>query len=152
MRPLPGPRRAARERALLLLYEAEAKGRSLSTLLAELPLHPDPYTEELVLGLEAARDRVDELVGRHAMGWSVGRMPAVDRSLLRLATFELLAEPDVPVGAVISEAVELAHRYSTEESGRFVNGVLAAVAEVVRPLGEDGEDGEHGEESRPTVP
>jgi N utilization substance protein B len=135
MPPVAGPRRAARERALLLLYEAEAKELTLGALLAQLPVRPDPYTEELVLGLQAARDRVDELVGRHAVGWAVGRMPVVDRSLLRLATLELLGSV-VPTGAVISEAVELAHRYSTEESGRFVNGVLAAVAEEVRPPGE----------------
>jgi N utilization substance protein B len=135
MSPVPGPRRAARERALLLLYEAEAKELTLEALVAQLPVRPDPYTEELVLGLEATRDRVDELVGRHAVGWAVGRMPVVDRSLLRLATLELLGDV-VPTGAVISEAVELAHRYSTEESGRFVNGVLAAVAEEVRPPGE----------------
>jgi N utilization substance protein B len=133
--PVAGPRRAARERALLLLYEAEAKDLSLGALVAQLPVRPDPYTEELVLGLDATRDRVDELVGRHAVGWAVGRMPVVDRSLLRLATLELLGDV-VPTGAVISEAVELAHRYSTEESGRFVNGVLAAVAEEVRPPGE----------------
>jgi transcription antitermination protein NusB len=142
MSPLPGPRRAARERALLLLYEAEAKDLPARALLAQLPIRPDAYTEELVLGLEAARERVDELVGRHAVGWAVGRMPAVDRSLLRLATFELLAEQEVPVGAVISEAVELAHRYSTEESGRFVNGVLSAVAEEVRPPDERCEAGQ----------
>ena len=60
-------------------------------------------------------------------------MPVVDRTLLRMATFELLARPDVPTGVVISEAVELAKVYSTEESGRFVNGVLAAIAAVTRP-------------------
>jgi N utilization substance protein B len=136
--PVPGPRRAARERALLLLYESEAKGLALPVVLAELPVRPDPYAEELVLGLAAAAPRVDELVGRHAVGWSLERMPPVDRSLLRLATFELLAELEVPTAAVISEAVELAHRYSTEESGRFVNGVLAAVANEVRPV-RDGE-------------
>lgn len=143
MCPVPGPRRAARERALLLLYEAEAKELPAGALLAELPVRPDSYTEELVIGLEATRDRVDELVGRHAVGWAVGRMPAVDRSLLRLATFELLAEQEVPVAAVISEAVELAHRYSTEESGRFVNGVLSAVAEEVRPPDKGCEAGPH---------
>ena len=62
-------------------------------------------------------------------------MPVVDRALLRMATYELLARPDVPTGAVISEAVELATQYSTEESGRFVNGVLATIAAVVRPAG-----------------
>ncbi|HET9070860.1 MAG TPA: transcription antitermination protein NusB, partial [Acidimicrobiales bacterium] len=67
--------------------------------------------------------------------WSVDRMPAVDRSLLRLATFELLGRPDTPTGVVISEAVDLAKEYSTEESGRFVNGVLAAVAAEVRSDG-----------------
>ncbi|MDG6938571.1 MAG: transcription antitermination protein NusB, partial [Nitrososphaerota archaeon] len=68
-------------------------------------------------------------------GWALERMPAVDRSLLRLATFELLGRPDTPTGVVISEAVELAKEYSTEESGRFVNGVLAALAAVTRPPG-----------------
>jgi N utilization substance protein B len=73
------------------------------------------------------------LIARFAIGWALDRMPVVDRSLLRISTYELLERPDVPVGAIISEAVELANRFSTEESGRFVNGVLAAIAADVRP-------------------
>ena len=72
--------------------------------------------------------RIDELIAAHAIDWTLDRMPVVDRAVLRMATFELLARPDVPTGVVISEAVELAKQYSTDESGRFVNGVLATIA------------------------
>ena len=76
---------------------------------------------------------IDDLISGHAIGWTVDRMPVVDRALLRMATFELMARPDVPTGVVISEAVELATQYSTDESGRFVNGMLATIAGVIRP-------------------
>ena len=69
----------------------------------------------------------------HAHNWDLDRMPALDRALLRLGAFELVHRPDVPTGAVINEAVELASQYSTDDSGRFVNGVLAAIAREVRP-------------------
>ena len=126
-------RREARERALSLLYEAESKQVEPSAVLAELPVAPDPYVLDVVRGVEAQRAQIDELVATHAIGWTVDRMPVVDRALLRMATFELLARPDVPTGVIISEAVELATQYSTEESGRFVNGMLATIATVVRP-------------------
>jgi N utilization substance protein B len=126
-------RREARERALSLLYEAESKQLEPSAVLAELPVAPDPYVMDVVRGVEAQRLQIDELVASHAIGWTVDRMPVVDRALLRMATFELLARPDVPTGVIISEAVELATQYSTEESGRFVNGMLATIATVVRP-------------------
>ncbi len=89
-----------------------------------------------MVGVDRHRERIDDLVARFAIGWALDRMPVIDRSLLRLSTYELLERPDVPVGAIISEAVELANRFSTEESGRFVNGVLAAIAAEVRPAGE----------------
>jgi N utilization substance protein B len=130
-------RREARERALSLLYEAESKQVEPSEVLAELPVPPDPYVLDVVRGVEAQRARIDGLVAGHAIGWSVERMPVVDRALLRMATFELLARPDVPTGVIISEAVELATQYSTEESGRFVNGVLGTIATIVRPTGLD---------------
>ena len=130
-------RREARERALSLLYEAESKQVEPSAVLAELPVAPYPYVMDVVRGVEARRARIDELVASHAIGWTVDRMPVVDRALLRMATFELLARPDVPTGVIISEAVELATQYSTEESGRFVNGMLATIATVVRPPGLD---------------
>ncbi len=102
-------------------------------VLAELPVAPDSFVLDLVGGVESKQLRLDELIAAHAIGWSIDRMPVVDRVLLRMATYELLARPDVPTGVVISEAVELATEYSTEESGRFVNGVLATIAAVVRP-------------------
>ena len=75
---------------------------------------------------------VDDYIRRFARDWSLERMPTVDRTLLRMGVYELLYRPDVPTGAVISEAVELAQRYSTDESGRFVNGMLGRIAEEVR--------------------
>jgi transcription antitermination protein NusB len=130
---LPSTRREARERALSLLYEAESKEVEPSVVLAELPVVPDQFVVDLVCGVEANRTKIDDLIAGHAIGWTMDRMPVVDRALLRLATFELMARPDVPTGAVISEAVELATEYSTEESGRFVNGMLATIASIVRP-------------------
>ncbi|MFP5377728.1 MAG: transcription antitermination factor NusB [Acidimicrobiia bacterium] len=128
-----GSRREGRERALSLLYEAEVKGLSPSALLEDLPLQPEPFVADLVQGVGENRARIDELVGRYAIGWALDRMPVVDRNVLRVAVYELLERPDVPLGAVIDEAVELAKRYSTDESGRFVNGVLSSVAAEVRP-------------------
>ncbi len=130
---MSGSRRQARERALGLLYEAELKGEPPSGVIAGLPVVPDPYAVAIVEGVEVNAAEIDRLLGEHAIGWAVERMPAVDRSLLRLATFELLGRPDTPTGVVISEAVDLAKEYSTEESGRFVNGVLAALADRLRP-------------------
>ncbi|MDQ3757166.1 MAG: transcription antitermination factor NusB [Actinomycetota bacterium] len=123
-----GSRREARERALSLLYEAEMKDQAPADLLAELPVEPDPFAAELVRGVGAHQAELDEVIARFAIDWALDRMPAVDRNILRLAVYELLHRPDTPVGAVISEAVELAKRYSTDDSGRFVNGVLASVA------------------------
>ena len=128
-----GSRREARERALSLLYEAEVKDLAPSALLAELPLQPEPFVADLVQGVGENRARIDELVGRFAIDWTLDRMPVVDRTVLRLAVYELLERLDVPLGAVIDEAVELAKRYSTDESGRFVNGVLSGIAAEVRP-------------------
>jgi N utilization substance protein B len=128
-----GSRRQARERALALLYEADAKDVTPGKVIAELPVAPDAFVIALVSGVEERSVEIDALLARHAIGWSVARMPVVDRTLLRLATFELLGRPDVPTGAVISEAIDLAKQYSTEESGRFVNGVLSAVAAATRP-------------------
>ena len=128
-----GPRREARERALSLLYEAEAKDLSGAAVLADLPLEAEPFVADLVRGVGEHLVRIDELVDKFAIGWDVDRMPSIDRSVLRLAIYELLERPEIPVGAVISEAVELAKRYSTDDSGRFVNGVLSSVAAEVRP-------------------
>jgi N utilization substance protein B len=128
-----GTRREARERAFHLLYECEVKGVGPDVVLAELPLRPDAFAVELVEGVEGHAAEIDALVAAHARNWELGRMPALDRALLRLATYELAHRPDVPTAAVINEAVELAKQYSTDDSGRFVNGVLSAVAAEVRP-------------------
>lgn len=128
-----GSRREARERAFGLLYEAETKDVAPSTVIAELPIEPETFTIELVEGVEANGPALDETIQRFARDWKLERMPALDRALLRLGVYELSHRPDVPTGAVISEAVELAKRFSTDESGRFVNGVLSAVAAEVRP-------------------
>ena len=115
-----------------MLYEAETKDLSPTELLAELPVAPEQYASELVLGVERRAEEVDRLLGRHATGWAVERMPMVDRCVLRMAAYELLDELEVPVAVVLDEAVELAKTYSTEDSGRYVNGVLSAVATEVR--------------------
>ncbi len=128
----PGPRHQARERAFHLLYEAEVKGLGVADVLASLPLAPDPFAVELVEGVEAHAAEIDGLIAAHARNWELDRMPALDRALLRLATFELAHRPDVPTGVAISEAVELATQYSTDDSSKFVNGVLSAVAREVR--------------------
>lgn len=127
-----GARREARERALGLLYEAEAKDLTPAEVVAALPLEPDEFAAALVLGVGEHVDEIDAVLARFARGWTIERMPSIDRALLRLAVFELAHRPDVPTGAVISEAVELAKQYSTEDSGRFVNGMLSAIAATVR--------------------
>lgn len=130
--PLPGSRREARERAFHLLYESEMKNEGSSEVLAALPLEPDTFAVELVMGVSQEGNVIDSLIIDHAHNWELDRMPALDRALLRLATYELAFRPDVPTGAVISEAVDLAKRYSTDDSGKFVNGVLSAIAAAVR--------------------
>lgn len=127
-----GSRRAARERALGLLYEAEARDASAAEVVALQRGGLDDYAAALAAGVSSRCVDIDELIGRFAKGWDVSRMPATDRALLRLAVWELLEADDVPVAVVISEAVELAKRYSTDESARFVNGVLSAVAAATR--------------------
>ena len=125
-------RRQARERALELLYEAESKRVSPADLIAALPLAPDKFAADLVTGVADHQVAIDAIVGRFSRGWKMERMPMIDRLLLRMGTFELTERPDIPAAVAISEAVELAKRYSTDDSGRFVNGVLAAIADEVR--------------------
>ena len=128
----PAPRHQSRERALTLLYEAELKGESPGAVLGALPVAPDPYVTSLVTAVTDHRDQIDTLIGDAAIGWDIARMAVVDRNVLRLATAELLAEPEVPTAVILNEAVELASAFSTDDSGRFVNGVLATVAVAAR--------------------
>jgi N utilization substance protein B len=127
------PRSDARERALSLLYEAESKGEAPRDVLTTLPVPPAPLVVTLVEGVEDHRVELDALIEGHARNWSLDRMPAIDRNVLRLALYELKGRPDVPVAVVIDEAVELAKRFSTDDSGRFVNGMLSAIAPKLRP-------------------
>ncbi len=126
-------RRQARERALGLLYEAEVKGESPVEVMRQLPVAPDDFAADLVSGVASQRDRLDGLIGGFAVDWALDRMPVIDLCILRLAAYELADRPDIPVSVILSEAVELAKGYSTEQSGRFVNGLLASVAASVRP-------------------
>lgn len=127
-----GPRHQARERALGLLYEAEIKHLDPSALVDVVSVPPDPYAVALVRGVARLQGHIDALLAAAAVGWELERMPAVDRAVLRMAVFELLEESDVPVAVVIDEAVELVKQFSTEDSGRFVNGVLSTIAAQVR--------------------
>lgn len=133
----PGSRREARERVLQLLYEAEAKGIAPVEVLAGLPLAPgDPYVTEVAAGVADHAAEIDDRLAAKARGWSVERMAATDRAVLRLAVYELGWRPEIPTGAVLSEAVELARAYGTDDSPRFVNGILGALAPDLRPTGE----------------
>jgi N utilization substance protein B len=126
-------RRDARERALGLLYEAEAKGCTGAEILDALPVAPDEFAADLVRAVDEHQARIDELLSEFARGWTLARMPALDRAALRMGTAELISRPDVPTAVVLNETVELAKRFSTDDSGRFVNGLLARVAAEVRP-------------------
>ena len=128
----PDERSDARERALYLLYEAHSKGIAPAATIDIQVLEPDELTQELVRGVDANLPQLDELIAAKAKGWTLTRMPVLDLSVMRLAVFELVERPHVPTAVVLNEAVELAKRYSTDDSGRFVNGVLAAIAADVR--------------------
>ena len=129
-----GARTKARKRALDVLFEAEQRGvepRTVYLRVANDATSPlNPYTEELVDGVMAHRDRVDELIATYAEGWSLDRMPAVDRNLLRIGVYELLYVNDVPEKVAIDEAVGLAAELSTDESPSFINGVLGRIASL----------------------
>lgn len=122
----------AREQAIMLLYEAEQRCLVSTDLVKERGVVSEELTHLLLTGVELGREAIDEKIVEHAKGWVLSRMPALDRAILRLAIFELMQRPEVPVAVVIDEAVELAKKFSTDDSGRFVNGVLAAVARQVR--------------------
>jgi N utilization substance protein B len=110
----------------------EARRLDVEDLLAGLPVAPDPYTVQLVRGVDAHREDLDALLRKFSEHWAIERMPAVDRALLRMGGYELGWEPELPTAVVIDEAVDLAGRYSTKDSGRFVNALLARMAEELR--------------------
>lgn len=128
-------RRKARKRALDILFEADSKSIPLASVLAETVRRRaaagepalNPYSVALVEGLATHHTAVDSAIESAAQDWSLARMPAVDRAILRIGAFEILYSDDVPSGVAIAEAVELAASLSTDESPAFINGVLAGV-------------------------
>ena len=127
-------RSKARKRALDILFEAEVRGEPVLELLAERAAAADPpvsdYAAELVRGVQAHAGQIDMLLATHAKGWTVDRMPAVDRNILRIGAYELLWQDQVPDAVAINEAVQLARDLSTEGSPAFVNGLLARLLEL----------------------
>jgi N utilization substance protein B len=127
-----GARTKYRKRALDILFESELQSLAVGGTLADRlevndpPVHP--YTVQLVEGVAAHAERIDALIAENAKGWTLDRMPTVDRNLLRIATYEITEVDDVPAAVAIAEAVELAKDLSTEDSASFINGVLSAIA------------------------
>ncbi len=122
-----GPsRRESRERAVELAYEADTRQAPSGEIVAALPILPEPFVLELLELMDTHRDEAERLIQGAARGWTLARMAVLDRLIMTLAVAELL-HGETPPGAVLSEAVELAGRYSTEESSRFVNGVLGTI-------------------------
>ncbi|MFN2495014.1 MAG: transcription antitermination factor NusB [Pseudonocardiaceae bacterium] len=128
-----GARSKARKRAVDILFAADLRGMDPCTLLAERVGAPDvppvsDYTVALVQGVVAHQQDIDCMLAEHARGWTLERMPTVDRAVLRLGLFELLFSEEVDAAVAIDEAIELAKALSTEDSPRFINGVLGAIA------------------------
>jgi len=146
-------RSKARKRAVDILFESELRGTDPVRTLADWRARADPpvpaYAVALVEGVTARRDELDELLGRHAEGWTVARMPTVDRIVLRIGAYELLWCPDIPAAVAISEAVGLAVTLSTDDSPSFVNGLLARLLELRPESAAGAEAGSDGGLDRP---
>jgi transcription antitermination protein NusB len=127
-------RSKARKRALDVLYESEVRGLGVGGTLAERLSDADPpvneFTVSLVEGVSAHITAIDELISKHAVGWTLDRMPAVDRNILRMGVYELVYDDQVPDAVAVSEAVSLARDLSTDESPAFVNGLLGRVLQL----------------------
>jgi N utilization substance protein B len=127
-------RSKARKRALDVLFEAEVRGEPVLDLLDQRLAQASPpvgeYAAQLVRGVQAHRERIDELLSEYAEGWALDRMPIVDRNVLRIGLYELLWADDVPDAVAISEAVLLARDLSTDASPAFVNGLLGRLLEL----------------------
>ncbi len=141
-----GRRRQAREKALQALYQIDAVGTAPEEALAEL-LHDDgepvdesalQYARVLVCGVIEHLRLIDEFIKEHSANWRLDRMARVDRNVLRMAVYELLHRPDVPRKVVLNEAIEVAKRFGTEESGAFINGLLDKIASSIRPTEQEG--------------
>jgi len=127
-------RTRSRRQALQMLYQKDITGDTVKLILNTKAYsvedgEPDEFCRRLLAGVEENLDFIDEMIGLVSENWSVSRMPLVDRNILRLATYEILYEFDVPASVAINEAVELAKVYGGEDSSKFVNGVLGRIAE-----------------------
>ncbi len=124
-------RSKARKRALDILYAAEVRGQdpvaAMDEAIAEGEGPTNPWTETLVRGVGAHRERIDELLTSYSQAWTLDRMPAVDRNALRIGVFELLFVDEVPPAVAVTEAVALVRALSTDDSPAFVNGVLGSM-------------------------
>jgi len=129
-------RSKARKRAVDVLYEADSRGIAPVTMLSERVAEPGTqaslpeYAVEIVEGVDAHRERIDEILATYSHGWTIERMPTVDRAILRVGVWEIVYNDDVPDGVALDEAVSLATSLSTDDSPSFVNGLLARVAEL----------------------
>ena len=129
-------RRKARKRALDVLYQADLRREPRPAVLAAYVAQLEepkpqylPYTVALVEGVEAHAERIDELIASYAEGWTLERMPVIDRNLARIAVFELVYNDEIDTAVAITEAVELAETLSTDDSPRFLNGILGRIAD-----------------------
>jgi transcription antitermination protein NusB len=145
---MPPARSKARKRALDILFEAELRSEPVLEVLAERIAMASPpvsaYAAELVRGVAAHQPRIDELISKYAEGWTLDRMPTVDRNVLRIGVYELLWAPDIPDAVAISEAVLLSRDLSTDASPTFVNGLLARLLDL-KPTLQEAKDADPGE-------
>jgi N utilization substance protein B len=131
-------RSKARKQALDLLYETDIRGTNLLDTLAERDIPADgpdarpirEYTRELVNGVSLNRRKIDELITTYAQGWDMDRLPAVDRNILRLGIFEILWATDIPTSVAIDEALDLAKELSSDDSSKYIHGVLGRIASL----------------------
>ena len=132
-------RSKARKRALDVLFESEVRGLPVGGTLADRVADNDPpvneFTVALVEGVAKHIEQIDELLETHSVGWTLDRMPAVDRNILRIGAYELLYDDQVPDVVAVSEAVAMARDLSTDESPAFVNGLLARLLQLKPTLG-----------------
>ncbi|MEU4192203.1 transcription antitermination factor NusB [Kribbella sp. NPDC026611] len=132
-------RSKARKRALDVLFESEVRGLPVGGTLADRVADNDPpvneFTVALVEGVAKHIEQIDDLLETHSVGWSLDRMPAVDRNILRIGSYELLFDDQVPDVVAVSEAVAMARDLSTDESPAFVNGLLARLLQLKPTLG-----------------